>query len=208
MKKIRIYLELPQIWLAIIILALAGTAFIVSKNMVDAYWQSLLSNTVAGLLTGFVISLLSGCRQGYISTQERKLRWMQELRKEISEYTKKKSQFLKDDYDETDRECFIGEMCACLCCVGECALQSSFDKRLQFKSEKYCNKHYDFNSAAFYKKSYKMLESLRDNTYPEKEDVMELLRDVDEEVRALDKKVYRDIKNMEVKIAVAQRSIV
>lgn len=116
------------------------------------------------------------------------------------------SQFLKDDYDETESKDFVGEMCGNLVCIGESALQSTFDKRMLFNSEKYCRKGLDFDPDAFYKKSYKILESFCDNAYPEKEDVVNLLKDIDGEVQILNKKIYSEMRNLEVKIATAHRS--
>ncbi len=206
-KKFGIYIRLPQTWVHLFILLLIIVTFFKSKNTQEDDWKSLYSNVFAGLITGWVIYFCGSIRQLYFVVHERIEKWQQELCQQVCEYSQMHSKFLKDDYDEAGREYFVGEMCAGLVCVGECALQSSYDKRMGFNSERYCRKHYGFNAGAFYEKSMKILESYCENAYPQKEDVVELLKDIDIEVRDLYKKICSDKKSLEVEIATAQRSV-
>ncbi len=206
-KKVLVYMSFPQTWLFTTILVMTVAAFFLSRNVHDEYWQSLFSNVFAGLITGLVISLLAGTRQIYFSVQERKKQWLKDLHKLILEYSGLHHKFLRNDYNGMDREEFIYEMGASVSWIGERVLQSTFDRRLPFNSEKYCKKHLNFDGVAFYDKSNKIHDSLCNNTYPEKEDVIELFEDVDRELRNLNSKVNDDIRAIEVKIATAQRSI-
>lgn len=206
-QKIRIYMGFPQTKLFLIILGITIIVFIVSMNIKDDYWQPLLSNIFAGLSTGLVVYSLGGLRQIFFAVHERKIKWLQDLRQQIKEYSQMHSHFLKDDYDETESKDFVGEMCGILVCIGESALQSTFDRRMLFNSEKYCRKDLKFDPDALYKKSCKILESFCDNAYPEKEDVVNLLNDIDGEVQSLNKKIDSEIKNLEVIIATAHRFV-
>ena len=207
-KKVLVYMSFPQTWLFAAILIMTVAAFFLSRNSHDEYWKSLFSNIFAGLITGLVISLLAGTRQIYFSVQERKRQWLKEVHKLILEYSELHHKFLRNDYNGMDREEFIYEMGACVSWVGERVLQSTFDSRLPFKSEKYCKKHLGFDAMAFYDKSNKIHDSLCNNTYSEKKDVLELFEDVDRELRIFNFNIIDDIRSIEVKIATAQRSII
>ncbi len=205
--KIRIYISFPQTWLFAAILFATIVIFFLSRNVDDVFWQSLLSNIFAGLVTGLVLSLLSGTRQIYFYVQERKRRWLEDLHNLIYEYRKLHHKFLKNDYDDMDREEFIYEMGANASWIGEHILQSSFDSRLPFNSQKYSKRHLNFDAVAFNKEINEIHDSLCNNTYPKKEDVVKLFENVDREFSILNHSVFADMRSLEVKIATAQKSI-
>ena len=207
-KKVKIYVGFPQSWLFLIILFLTSIVLFFSINEKDAYWQSLFSNIFAGLITGLVLSLLSGTRQIYIAIQERKLNWLKEIHSLIMDYFELHHKFLSDDYAEQNREEFVYDMGAHVNWVKEHVLQSSFDRRLPFDSVKYCKRHYGFDAMVFSEKSRKVHDILSNGNSLNKKEVIELFKDVDKELRTLNSKVCNDMRDLEIKIATAQRSIV
>ena len=207
-KSLSVYMSFPQVWVFASILALTIVAFFASIYAEEKYWGSLSSNIFAGLVTGLVISLLSGVRQVYTVVQQKKMDWLQELQELIRDYFSMDHDFLVNNYRGLDRDDFIYDMGARANWISEHIIQSIFDKRLPFNSMNYCKKNYAFDAKSFAEKCESLHVALYEQEYTDdKRSVRELFRDVDSEIKSLNSKVYRDIKDIEIKIATSQRSI-
>ncbi len=206
-KRFRIYISLPQIWLFFIILILAIIMLICSLNAKSGYLSSLYSNIFAGLITGVVISLLSGIRQIYIVLLERKHTWLQKLHQLIMDYKEIYLEFIKDNYNNMDREDYIYDMGAHISWVNEHILQSSFDQRLSFNTVKYSKNHYKFDAILFSEEVDKLRDNIRSGKYSEKEDVLSLFDPFERKLIDLNIDVCNEMKDIEIKIAAAQKSL-
>lgn len=140
-RTLCIYAGFPQVWVFIIIFVLAITMFAFSFQAKSDYWASLCSNIFAGLVTGLVLSLLSGVRQIYVSIQQKKIDWLQQLHQMILDYYSIKHDFMSGNYRGQDKEDFIYDMGAHLSWIKDSIVQASFDRRLPFNATKYCKKH-------------------------------------------------------------------
>ena len=71
-KRLQIYAGFPQVWIFIFLVFAAVLFYYLSIKVCDEYYKSLFTNIFSGLLTGLVLSALSGSRQVYIAKQEKK----------------------------------------------------------------------------------------------------------------------------------------
>ena len=209
MKKwAQIYSHFPQIWLFLIILVLSVICFFISINADADTTRSLFSNIFAGLITGLVISTLSGTKQIYILLQEKKLSWLMELHKKILDYLDMRYKFLIKDYQGLSRDDFIYDMGAHANWIKDYISQGVFDKKLSFNPVKYCQKTYQFDVISFGEQSEELHESLSLCEYNDDNSVFELFNPIHFALTNLNSKVCRDIREQEISIAAAQRSII
>ena len=204
-----VYLSFPQVWVFISILSLTIITFVISICTKDQYWGSLFSNVFAGLITGLVLSMLSGVRQVYIVVQQRKTDWLQDLHKMILDYYSMRHDFSVNNYRGMDRDDFIYDMGAHTNWIKEHIIQSTFDRRLPFNPTDYCAKKLAFDVNLFSEKCTSLHSAICDGQYTDdKRSVWELFRSVDSEINALNRKICNDIRDIEIKIATSQRSII
>ena len=207
-RMLCIYAGFPQVWVFIIIFILTITMFAFSFQSKSDYWASLCSNIFAGLVTGLVLSLLSGVRQIYVSIQQKKIDWLQQLHQMILDYYSIKHDFMSGNYRGQDKEDFIYDMGAHLSWIKDSIVQDSFDRRLPFNATKYCKKAYGFDASSFTEKSEFLRASLCACDYSDKNSIWTLFKDIDKEVSDLNHKICNDIRDSEEKIATAQRSVI
>ena len=207
-NRIQLFGRFPQIWLFFIILILSFISFFVSKKAASEYTRSLFSNIFAGLVTGLVISILFGTKQIYISLQEKKLSWLVELHKKILEYLDMRHRFLINDYQGLSRDDFVYDMGAHANWIKDYISQGAYDKRLSFNPVKYCNKTYQFDVISFGEQSEILHEALCACQYSDDKSVCELFKSIHFALTSLNSEVCRDIRELEVLIAAAQRSII
>lgn len=184
-KKIAIYLSFPQVWLFLTILIFTVIALVLSFSIADEKLASLFSNVFAGLVTGLVLSGLSGTRQIYLAVQKQKIEWINTLQKKISEYRNITNKFIADDYDPAERGDFIYDMGCYANWIKDYIVQSSFDKRIPFDTIKYCEKNYDFNREDFTEESESLHEDLASLENEDKRSVLDRFEKIDNIIRAL-----------------------
>ena len=208
-KAFHIYITFPQVWVFLCILIFTIIAFVISISTDNKYWQALSSNIFAGLITGLVLSALSGVRQVYAVVQQRKKEWLQELHKMILDYYSMNHDFSSNKYRGLDRDDYIYDMGARTNWIKEFIIQSTFDRRLPFKTIDYCKKSYAFDVDSYAEKCDSLYAAICERQYSDdKRSVWELFRSVDSEINTLNRKICNDIKDIEIKIATSQRSII
>ena len=72
-RKVKLWFSFPNVWVSVCIGIFAVASIIASKYLLlegNTFESSVFSNIFAGLLTGFVISLLSGVKAVYSSYLE------------------------------------------------------------------------------------------------------------------------------------------
>ena len=207
-KWLLLYAEFPQVWLFIIIMFATTASFLVSITSRDEYYRSLYANIFSGLLTGLVLSLLSGSRQIYLAKQEKKYEWLKELHERILDYEKMRHQFLTGNYGEYNRDDFIYDMGAHASWISDFIKIGVSDKRLPFNPVKYCEKLYGHNNDDFSKQNEIIHDALMRGDYSDKKSVLGLFKKVDETATSLNHKVTSDMNDIEIKIAAAQRSLI
>ena len=131
-KRLQIYAGFPQVWIFIFLVFAAVLFYYLSIKVCDEYYKSLFTNVFSGLLTGLVLSALSGSRQVYIAKQEKKYEWLKQLHERIMDYKKMRSRFLVNDFGEYDRDGFIYDMGAHASWINEFIKIGVSDKRIHF----------------------------------------------------------------------------
>lgn len=207
-KKIAIYLSFPQVWLFLTILILTVITLVLSFSIAYEKVAALFSNVFAGLVTGLVLSGLSGTRQIYLAVQKQKVEWINTLQEKISDYRNIINKFVDDDYDPEKRGDFIYDMGCYANWIKDFIVQSSFDKRIPFDTIKYCEKSYDFNREDFSEKSESLHDELASLESEDKQSVLDRFDEIDSIIRTLYSNSYKDLRNIEIKIATADRSII
>ena len=207
-KRLQIYAGFPQVWIFIFLVFAAVLFYCLSINVCDEYHKSLFTNIFSGLLTGLVLSALSGSRQVYIAKQEKKYEWLKQLHERIMDYKKMRSRFLVNDFGEYDRGGFIYDMGAHASWINDFIKIGVSDKRIHFNPIAYCKKAYGYDVDVLSDQNEIIHEALMRGDYSDKKSVLELFQYVEKEINNLNHKVASDIRDIEIKIATAQRSLI
>ena len=193
-KRLQIYAGFPQVWIFIFLVFAAVLFYCLSIKVCDEYYKSLFTNIFSGLLTGLVLSALSGSRQVYIAKQEKKYEWLKQLHERIMDYKTMRGRFLSNDFGEYDRDDFIK--------IGVS------DKRIHFNPIAYCKKAYGYDVDVLSDQNEIIHEALMRGDYSDKKSVLELFQYVEKGINNLNHKVASDMRDIEIKIATAQRSLI
>ena len=207
-KKLQVYAGFPQVWIFIFLVFTAVLFYCLSIKVCDEYYKSLFTNIFSGLLTGLVLSALSGSRQVYIAKQEKKYEWLKQLHERIMDYKKMRSRFLVNDFGEYDRDGFIYDMGAHASWINDFIKIGVSDKRIYFNPITYCKKAYGYNVDVLSEQNEIIHEALMRGDYSDKKSVLEFFQYVEKEINNLNHKVASDIRDIEIKIATAQRSLI
>ena len=187
-KRLQIYAGFPQVWIFIFLVFAAVLFYCLSIKVCDEYYKSLFTNIFSGLLTGLVLSALSGSRQVYIAKQEKKYEWLKQLHERIMDYKTMRGRFLSNDF-------------------GDIKIGVS-DKRIHFNPITYCKKAYGYNVDVLSEQNEKIHDALMRGDYSDKKSVLELFQYVEKGINNLNHKVASDMRDIEIKIATAQRSLI
>ena len=207
-KRLQIYAGFPQVWIFIFLVFAAVLFYYLSIKVCDEYYKSLFTNVFSGLLTGLVLSALSGSRQVYIAKQEKKYEWLKQLHERIMDYKKMRSRFLVNDFGEYDRGGFIYDMGAHASWINDFIKIGVSDKRIHFNPITYCKKAYGYNVDVLSEQNEKIHDALMRGDYSDKKSVLELFQYVEKGINNLNHKVASDMRDIEIKIATAQRSLI
>ena len=82
------------------------------------------------------------------------------------------------------------------------------DKRIHFNPIAYCKKAYGYDVDVLSDQNEIIHEALMRGDYSDKKSVLELFQYVEKEINNLNHKVASDIRDIEIKIATAQRSLI
>ena len=207
-KRLQIYAGFPQVWIFIFLVFAAVLFYCLSIKVCDEYYKSLFTNIFSGLLTGLVLSALSGSRQVYIAKQEKKYEWLKQLHERIMDYKTMRGRFLSNDFGENDRDDFIYDMGAHASWINDFIKIGVSDKRIHFNPITYCKKAYGYNVDVLSEQNEKIHDALMRGDYSDKKSVLELFQYVEKGINNLNHKVASDMRDIEIKIATAQRSLI
>ena len=195
-------------WLFLSILVFAAIALVLSFSIRESTTSSLFSNIFAGLITGLVLSGLSGAKQIYLASQLQKAEWIRQLQQKIADYHKMRTGFLSNNLQGLVIEDYIYDMGAHASWVKDFILQSSFDRRLSFNTINYCKRNYGFDFDKFTEESEKLHDELMVFSCTDKRIAIDLFTEIDRFLNALYSKTITDLRDIETKVSAAQRSII
>ena len=195
-------------WLFLSILVFAAIALVLSFSIRESTTSSLFSNIFAGLITGLVLSGLSGAKQIYLASQLQKAEWIRQLQQKIADYHKMRTGFLSNNLQGLVIEDYIYDMGAHASWVKDFILQSSFDRRLSFNTINYCKRNYGFDFDKFTEESEKLHDELMVFSGTDKRIAIDLFTEIDRFLNALYSKTITDLRDIETKVSAAQRSII
>ena len=215
-RKVLLYVSYPHLWIALIITVLFIIALLVSihlNNIGETFWSSICANIFAGLITGLIICLVSGIKQGYTSNLKSQKAYLDELKSKLSEYMQFYSELLHKNFtkydDTTELFDFIYDVGSRANWVNSFIMQSTFNELLPFDGCEYCKKNLSYDSMAL----SEQFETLRDNLYnvdiqcPTKKEIIEYFSTVDHELKKLNGTACSAIKEIDVKLEALGRTI-
>jgi hypothetical protein len=209
--KIRTITSIPSFWLAIVILIFAILSICISKALYIrelTFESSVFSNIFAGLITGLVITILSGTKAVFVTYLQSRVIWLKQTHELILKHIHKWHS-LFEATKLSDEEFFniAYDAASYANHVNDRIMQSTFDKVKWFDPPKYCKKHYDYDcmeKARFFEELHDFLRyNNQENDW--RKDVIEKTGDAESIMSLLDSSILSDITVLEVKIASAQK---
>lgn len=188
-------------------------SYVLYKSGKD-FQSSLFANVFAGLLTGLIICLLSGVKQFYIARLQSKKIWLAHIHKMIMDYKSllvelRKKQFnVYNDCEELFD--FIYDIDSHANWINQEILQSQFDKLLSFNPTKYCKQYFNYDAYAFVKDfedlHYNILEIETNN--PTKKEILNYFEGINRIFMSLNANICNSIREIEIRLKIANRSII
>ena len=212
--KIRTIASLPSFWVAILILALSVISIYISKVLYiygKAFESSVFSNIFAGLITGFIITVLSGTKAVYVSYMQGRVSWLRQTHEMILKHLNKRHElFGAEKMSDEDFFNTAYDAASYANHVNDHIMQSTFDKVKWFDPPKYCLKQYSYDcmeKANFFEELHSFLYEYGEDSARRKE-VIDRVEEASHIMLPLNSKILDDITSLEVKIAGAQKSII
>ena len=212
-KKVKVICSIPSIWVSIIIVVLAIAAYSMSKLLYmqgESFRSSIYSNLFAGLVTGFIITLISNIRQIGLMKSEIVCGWLNETHEMILKHNEqfhmlfsigdKQDEFFEMSYNA---DCLAND-------VNERIKQGTFDQSKWIDPPKYFLKHYDYDCM----KMYEVLRDLREfilsyGEDPDKrKEVIEEVRQVNHILLQLNSGILNDIRERGIRLTAIKKSII
>ena len=215
-RKLRLFVSYPHLWIVLIIALLSIVSLIVSiclNNNGAAFWSSICANIFAGLITGLIICLVSGIKQGFASNLKSKKAYLEEIKTKLSEYSHFYNELLHKNftqYDDTSELFdFIYDVGSRANWVNSFIMQSTFNELLPFDGCEYCKTKLSYDAMTLSNE----FEILHDNLYnvdikcPTKKEIIQYFSTVDHELKKLNGSVCSAIREMEIKLETLNRTI-
>lgn len=215
--RFKIIFRFPHIWTCVIILGISMVSILISLylNCIDEdFWSSIFANLFAGLITGFVICLISSIKQTSIIKMKEKKAWLEDLSKMIRQYLSDHRELLSMNFEkfEGDEETFkfIYDTGSHANWVNEEIIQSSFSKILSFDSIKYCKKILGYDALAMCDEYERLHQNVYmiDMEYPSAQMIQKYFENVDQALWKLHSEVLRAISDLEIRLSEIQKIII
>lgn len=215
--RLKILFRFPHLWTCIIILCIAVIAFFISfylNNIGQNYWSSILANLFAGLITGFVICLISSIKQTSIIKMKEKKAWLEQIEntteRYLSEYDDLKNMHFDQFYGDKDNSVFIYDVGLHAKWVNEEILQGSLHQTLSFNTIKYCKEMFGYDAHAMYAEYERLLENLSmiDLDFPSSKTIRKYFKNVDSALRKLNFELYTAINDLDIRLSEIQKTII
>lgn len=214
---IKIATSFPHVWICATILILAGLSLWASYDLTycgNSFWSSVFANIFAGLITGFVICLISGVKQITIIKMQEKKAWLENLAHLLKEYFSEYHQLRKMRFDKFSGDekmfDFIYDVGSHANWINEEILQSSFNKTLSFKPLKYSKKFLGYDALALcnaYEELHGNLQSI-DVDCPSSKEIIKYFDDVHPELKKLSSGIYASLRDINARLSEIQKTII
>lgn len=215
--KLKKIIEIPHIRMVIIIFELAVLSLTVSGILYlfdCSFWSSVLANIFAGLVTGGTICLISGIKQKSVLDISAKISWLQELSALIKIYFADyvKLMRLKFDKFNGDENLYMLFYDADIHAndVNSAILQKQFEDMIDFSPCKYVRDRLGYDAEDILKEFKALHEKVEDIdiSCPSAKEILTYFITVDKELRKLNSAVQREIRELEKRLIITQRTII
>ena len=206
-KNIKLYASLPHFWIfgIILILSIIACACSVMLMKSNPFLSSIFANIFAGLVTGIVLSLISTIKSITLYQTTCLVEWLSSLHEDILNYIEMYQKMIfKCQKDIDDTETFDDHIYDTLCCGNEINVkisQGRFDCSLPFNSYKYVKNNFKYDATYYSEKNEKLREQilLLDAGNITINELRNLFKDMDNELRHLNSKILKRITYLETK---------
>lgn len=217
LRRLKIMVRFPHIWTCFIIIFAAVATLLMSlyfDRCGNSFWSSILANVFAGLITGFVICLISGVKQITIVQMRAKKAWLENLATMLKKYFADYDQLLKLRFNKFDGNeelfNFIYDAGSHANWINDEIIQSSFDKTLPFKALKYSKDYLEYDAVALsdaFERLHVNLQML-DVACPSSTEIIRYFHEVNPELKKLNYLVYNALRDLDVRLSEIQKTIV
>lgn len=215
--RVSLIFSFPHFWICILIILLAIVSLWISHALYRSHQDflfSIFANIFAGLVTGLIICLLSGVKQFYIAKLKNKKNWLEHIRTMVSDYIDlyhKLAEKQFTTFDGTEELFnFIYDVGSHANWINDDILQSTFDKSLSFNPREYCKKYLNYDAYALVDEFSKLHDYLYevDINFPSKKDILCYFEKVHKNLMRLHSNAYRQLRDIEIRLQEAEKSII
>lgn len=212
----KVILSFSHIRICLIIVAAAAIMLFISWVIKDAqpFWSSVFANVFAGLVTGLVICLIGGVKQISIVRMQSKKEWLQNLTELLKVYLNDYHQMTRLHFDRFDGKQetfnFYYDMSIHASNINVEIHQGVFNKALSFDPDQYCRKTFGYDSVAMGEKfdALHAYVEMIEIDCPGSKEIAQQFATVHSELRKLNSAVYGVIRDLDVRLADIQKTIV
>lgn len=212
----KVIFSFSHIRVCLIIAASAALMLFVSWLSKDAqpFWSSICANIFAGLVTGLVICLIGGAKQISIVRMQSKKEWLQNLTELLKMYLNDYHQMTRLHFDRFDGKQeifdFYYDMSIHASNINVEIHQGTFNKVLSFDPDQYCRKAFGYDSVAMCEKfdTLHAYVEMIEIDCPGSKEIAQQFATVHSELRKLNSAVYGAIRDLEVRLAEINQSVV
>lgn len=212
----KVILSFSHIWVCLVIAASAVLMLFVSWLFKDAqpFWSSICANIFAGLVTGLVICLIGGAKQISIVRMQSKKEWLQNLTGLLKVYLNDYHQMTRLHFDRFDGKPeifdFYYDMSIHASNINVEIHQGTFNKALSFSPDQYCREAFGYDSVAMSERfdALHTFVEMIEIDCPGSKEIAQQFATVHSELRKLNSAVYGAIRDLDVRLADIQKTIV
>ena len=212
----KVILSFSHIWVCLVIAASAVLMLFLSWLFKDAqpFCYSICANIFAGLVTGLVICLIGGAKQISIVRMQSKKEWLQNLTELLKVYLNDYHQMTRLHFDRFDGKPetfdFYYDMSIHASNINVEIHQGTFNKALSFNPNQYCREAFGYDSVAMSEKfdALHTFVEMIEIDCPGSKEIAQQFATVHSELRKLNSAVYGAIRDLDVRLADIQKTIV
>lgn len=215
-RKTKVTFSFSHIWICLIIAASAAGMLFVSWLYKDSqpFWSSICANIFAGLVTGLVICLVGGVKQVSNMYMLSKREWLQNLAELMKVYLNDYHKMIRLHFDRFDGDQelfdFYYDMSIHASNINVEIHQGAFNRTLPFDPDQYCRKEFGYDSVAMSEKfdNLHAYVEMIEIDCPSSKEIAQQFETVNSELRKLNSAVYGAIRDLDVRLADIQKTIV
>lgn len=212
----KVIFSFSHIRVCLIIAASAALMLIVSWLSRDTqpFCSSICANIFAGLVTGLVICLIGGAKQISIVRMQSKKEWLQNLTELLKLYLNDYHRMTRLHFKKFDGNQeifdFYYDMSIHASNINVEIQQGTFNKALSFNPNQYCRKAFGYDSVAMSEKidALHAYVDMIEIDCPSSKEIAQQFSAVHSELRKLNSAVYGTIRDLDVRLADIQKTVV